>query len=279
VLRKSGESDIIVGMDIGIVGLGAIGGKVAAMLAAGRANLRLVGVTGRDPAKTTLQAERLGAGVAAMSLDELAKRCDVIVDCATSASLREIALAAFGSKRTLVTVNAAALLDNPDLADAAAAAGGRLVVATGALLALDAVAAAALGKIRRVTMRNRKPPRGLAGAPYVVASGIDLDAIREPTCIFKGSAREAARGFPANVNVAAALSLAGIGPDRTEVEIWADPTIARNIHEFDLVSDSVTLSVRTEGLPSPDNPKTSAIVPLSVVATLDRLAGAVRIGT
>ncbi len=266
-------------MDIGIVGLGAIGGKVAAMLAAGRPNLRLVGVTGRDGPKTALQAEKLGAGVAALTLDELVRRCDVIVDCATSASLRDIALAAFGAKRTLVTVNAAALLDNSDLADAAAAAGARLVVATGALLALDAVAAAALGDIRRVTMRNRKPPRGLAGAPYVVASGIDLDAIREPTCIFSGSAREAARGFPANVNVAAALSLAGIGPDRTEVEIWADPTIARNIHEFDLVSDSVTLSVRTEGLPSPDNPKTSAIVPLSVVATLDRLAGPVRIGT
>ena len=126
---------------------------------------------------------------------------------------------------------------------------------------------------------DSKNPRGLAGAPYVVASGIDLDAIREPTCIFRGTARAAAKGFPANVNVAAALSLAGIGPDRTEVEIWADPTIERNIHEFDLVSDSVSFSVRTEGLPSPENPRTSAIVPLSVVATLERLAGPVRIGT
>ena len=279
MLRKSGKSDIIGSMDIGIVGLGAIGGKVAGMLAAGRPHLRLVGVTGRDPAKTVRDAARLGPDVAVLPLAELVKRCDVVVDCATSASLRDVALATFGEKRTLVTVNAAALLENPDLADMAEATGARLIVATGALLALDAVAAAALGEIRRVTMRNRKPPRGLAGAPYVVATGIDLEAIREPTCIFSGSAREAARGFPANVNVAAALSLAGIGPDRTEVEIWADPTIARNVHEFDLVSDSVTLSVRTEGLPSPDNPKTSAIVPLSVVATLDRLAGSVRIGT
>ncbi|MBI3505513.1 MAG: aspartate dehydrogenase [Proteobacteria bacterium] len=266
-------------MDIGIVGLGAIGGKVAAMLAAGRPNLRLVAVAGRDPARTAGRVAELGLDVPVLALGDLVRRCETVVDCATSASLRDIALATFGAGRTLVTVNAAALLDNPDLAAIAGAAGGRLVVATGALLALDAVAAAAVGEIRRVTMRNRKPPRSLAGAPYVVAAGIDLDAIRVPTCIFSGTARDAARGFPANVNVAAALSLAGIGPDRTDVEIWADPTISRNIHEFDLESDSVSLTVRTEGLPSPDNPKTSAIVPLSVVATLDRLAGPVRIGT
>ncbi len=266
-------------MKIGVVGLGAIGSKVARILAAGRPHLVLFAVASRDIAKAAGQAHDLKLGVPALALHELAARCDIVVDCGPSAALRDTALAAFAHGRTLVTVNAAALLDCPDLVDAASKSGGRLVVATGALLALDAVAAAALGRIERVTMRNRKPPRGLAGAPYVIAQSIDLDAIREPTCIFKGSARAAAKGFPANVNVAAALSLAGAGPDRTEVEIWADPTIERNIHEFDLVSDSVSISVRTEGLPSPENPKTSAIVPLSVVATLDRLAGPVRIGT
>jgi len=266
-------------MKVGIVGLGAIGSRVARILAVGRPHLVLSAVASRDIGKAVEQARNLALGVPALALDDLSACCDIVVDCGPSNALRDTALAAFAHGRTLVTVNAAALLDAPDLADAAAKSGGRLVVATGALLALDAVAAAALGRIERVTMRNRKPPRGLAGAPYVVAQGIDLGSIHEPTCIFRGSAREAAKGFPANVNVAAALSLAGAGPDRTEVEIWADPTIERNIHEFDLVSDSVTLSVRTEGLPSPENPKTSAIVPLSVVATLDRLAGPVRIGT
>ena len=266
-------------MKIGIVGLGAIGGKVASMLAAGRPHLSLVAVASREVGRAAQTAKDLKLGVPAVALAELVGLCETVVDCGPSSSLRDTAIAAFAHGRTLVTVNAAALLDNPDLFDAAASSGARLVVATGALLALDAVAAAALGRIDRVTMRNRKPPRGLAGAPHVVAAGIDLDAIREPTCIFRGTARAAAKGFPANVNVAAALSLAGIGPDRTEVEIWADPTIERNIHEFDLVSDSVSFSVRTEGLPSPENPKTSAIVPLSVVATLERLAGPVRIGT
>jgi aspartate dehydrogenase len=266
-------------MRIGIVGLGAIGGKVASMLAAGRTGLSLTAVNSRDEAKAARQAVDLNLGVPAVPLARLVELCETVVDCGPSAALGATATAAFAYGRTLVTVNAAALLDSPEVFAMAASSGGRLIVATGALLALDAVAAAALGRIERVTMRNRKPPRGLAGAPFVVSSGIDLDAIREPTCIFRGTARAAAKGFPANVNVAAALSLAGIGPDRTEVEIWADPTIVRNIHEFDLVSDSVSFSVRTEGLPSPENPKTSAIVPLSVVATLERLAGSVRIGT
>ena len=266
-------------MKIGVVGLGAIGSKVASMLAAGRPNLDLVAVTSRDTGKATRQTIELGLGVPAIPLAGLVEICETVVDCGPSSALRDTAVAAFARGRTLVTVNAAALLECPDVFALAASSGGRLVVATGALLALDAVAAAALGRIESVTMRNRKPPRGLAGAPYVVSAGIDLDTIREPTCIFRGSARAAANGFPATVNVAAAHTLAGIGPDRTEVEIWADPTIERNIHEFELVSDSVSFSVRTEGLPSPENPKTSAIVPLSVVATLERLAGPVRIGT
>lgn len=266
-------------MKIGIVGLGAIGGKVASMLAAGRPDLTLTAVASRDTGKAARQAADLDLGVPAVPLAGLVELCETVVDCGPSSALPGTAAAAFARGRTLVTVNAAALLESPDVIAMAASSGGRLVVATGALLALDAVAAAALGRIDRVTMRNRKPPRGLAGAPYVVSAGIDLDAIREPTCIFRGTARAATKGFPANVNVAAALSLAGIGPDRTQVEIWADPTIERNIHEFDLVSDSVSFSVRTEGLPSPGNPKTSAIVPLSVVATLERLAGSVKIGT
>ena len=266
-------------LKIGIVGLGAIGGAVAARLAAGEPRLALAGVAVRDrvKAEAILAARSIAAPV--LTLDGLAAASDILVDCAAGGALRDIALAAFARGRTLVTVNAAALLDHMDLAAAAEAAGAKLIVATGALLALDAVAAASLGRIERATMRNRKPPQGWAGAPYVVATGIDLAAIHEPTRIFAGTAREAAKGFPANVNVAAALSLAGPGPDRTHVECWADPGLPRNVHAFDIVADCVRFSVSTEGLPSPDNPKTSAIVPLSVLATLKRLADPLRVGT
>jgi len=266
-------------LQVGIVGLGAIGAAVAARLAAGEPRLSLAGVASRDRAKAeaVLRAKAISAPI--RMLDELAQASDVLVDCAAGSALREVALATFKNGKTLVTVNAAALLDHMDLVDAAERAGAKLIVATGALLALDAVAAAALGKIERATMRNRKPPKGWAGAPYVVANKIDLDAIDRPTRIFSGTAREAAKGFPANVNVAAALSLAGAGPDRTQVEIWADPALTRNVHEFEIVADCVKFSVSTEGLPSPKNPKTSAIVPLSVLATLKRLVDPLRVGT
>ncbi len=264
---------------IGIVGLGAIGGALAARLAAGEPRLALVGIATRDRAKAETALAARGLAIPLLTLNDLAAASDVVVDCAAGSALRDIAAAAFKRGRKLVTVNAAALLDHMDLVDAAGKAGAQIVVATGALLALDAVAAAALGRIDRATMRNRKPPKGWAGAPYVLANGIDLAAIDQPTRIFAGTAREAAKGFPANVNVAAALSLAGAGPDRTHVECWADPGLTRNIHEFDIEADCVRFSVSTEGLPSPDNPKTSAVVPLSVLATLKRLVDPLRVGT
>lgn len=263
-------------MKIGIVGLGSIGAAVATRIAP---PLELVAVAGRESQAAAAKCAALGLRAPTTDLAALVAASDVVVDCAVAASFRTVAEAGLAAGRILVTVNAAALLDHLDLVELAAAEGGRIVVATGALLALDAVAAATLGRIESVTMRNRKPPKGLAGAPYIVENGIDLAAITAPICVFRGTAREAAKGFPANVNVAAALSLAGAGPDQTMVEIWADPTLTRNVHEFDLVSDSVSFSVRTEGLPSPDNPKTSAIVPLSVLATLQRLASPLRIGT
>jgi len=107
-------------------------------------------------------------------------------------------------------------------------------VPTGALIGLDAVTAAAVGNIQSVRMVTRKPVLGLAGAPYIVENNIDIERITEPLKIFDGTAREAAKGFPANLNVAVALSLSGIGPDRTRLEIWADPALTRNVHRVEV---------------------------------------------
>jgi aspartate dehydrogenase len=120
---------------------------------------------------------------------------------------------------------------------------------------LDAVTAAAEGQIASVRMTTRKPPNGLEGAPYLVANGISVDRLNAPKRVFAGNAREAAAGFPANVNVAAALSLAGIGPDRTTIEIWADPTVDRNCHTIEVEADSARFSLTIENVPS-ENPKT-----------------------
>jgi aspartate dehydrogenase len=117
------------------------------------------------------------------------------------------------------------------------------------------------------------------GAPYLVAHDIDVTGLTEPRRVFSGTARDAARGFPANVNVAAALALAGIGPDRTMVEIWADPTITRNIHRIEVEAAAARLSMQIENVPSDDNPRTGRLTALSVIAALKKLASPLAIGT
>ena len=127
-------------------------------------------------------------------------------------------------------------------------------------------------------MITRKPPVGLRGAPYLEANGISVEGLNAAKQVFRGTAREAAAGFPANVNVAAALSLAGIGPDRTMVEIWADPGIDRNCHAIEVDSDSAHFTLTIDNVPS-ENPKTGRITALSVVAALRKLHSPLRVGT
>ena len=128
-------------------------------------------------------------------------------------------------------------------------------------------------------MITRKPPRALAGSPYLEQHGISVARLDKPLKVFAGSAREGACGFPANVNVAAALGLAGIGVDRTQLEIWADPTVERNTHDIIVEADSVRLELHIENVPSDENPRTGKIVALSVIAALKRLVDPITVGT
>jgi aspartate dehydrogenase len=214
-----------------------------------------------------------------LPLARLGEAAEIVVECAPAAVLREIAEPALARGRTLIVLSCGALLDNFDLIDLARRQGGRILVPTGALLGLDAVQAAAVGAIDRVHMITRKPPNGLEGAPYLVEHGIGVAGLAKPKRVFAGSAREAARGFPANVNVAAALALAGIGPDRTTIEIWADPGVDRNIHRIEVEAEAVRFSMQIENVPSAENPKTGRLTPLSVVASLKKLTSPLAIGT
>ena len=180
--------------------------------------------------------------------------------------------------KQVMVLSCGALLPRADLIDLAKSHGGRIIVPTGALLGLDAVAAAAEGDIASVRMTTRKPPNGLEGAPYLVANNIVLAGLNAPKRVFSGTAREAAAGFPANVNVVAALALAGIGPDRTTIDIWADPGVSRNCHTIEVEADSARFTLSIENMPS-ENPKTGRIVALSVIAALRKMGSALRVGT
>jgi aspartate dehydrogenase len=268
-----------VALRVAIGGFGAIGGVVARRLDEGIDGLTLAAVAARDVARAEAAMEGFRNKAPVLPLDQLWQCADVVVECAPAAVLRELAEPALSQGRTVMVLSCGALLDNFDLVDLARQHGGRIIVPTGALLGLDAVVAAAEGDIASVKMVTRKPPGGLVGAPYLVANGIDFTGLTEPRLVFAGTAREAARGFPANVNVAAALALAGIGPDCTMVEIWADPTVTRNTHCIEVEAEAARLSMQVENVPSEDNPRTGRLTALSVIAALKKLTSPLAIGT
>ncbi len=264
---------------VAVGGFGAIGRVVALRLDQGIEGLALAAVSARDVARAAAAMAGFQHPVPVVPLGRLWEAADIIVECAPAAVLREIAEPALEHGRRLMVLSCGALLDNFDLVELARRHGGRILVPTGALLGLDAVAAAAEGDIATVHMVTRKPPGGLAGAPYLAQHAISIDGIAAAKRVFAGSAREAARGFPANVNVAAALALAGIGPDRTSVEIWADPGVTRNTHRIEVEADAVRLLMQIENVPSAENPKTGRLTPLSVVAALKKLTSPLAVGT
>jgi len=265
-------------LKIGLAGLGAVGLEVARRLEAGIAGLALTAVSARDQDKARRNLPQTGGRIPIVAAEALAESCDVVVECLPPKMFRGLATSAIERGRIFMPLSVGQLLENWDLVERAKATGARILVPTGALLGLDAVRAAAEGNIHSVTMITRKPPAGLEGAPYLVEHNISVKGLTAPLKVFDGSAREGARGFPANVNVAAALSLAGIGPDKTRLEIWADPAVTHNTHRIEVDADSARLSMAIENVPS-ENPRTGKITALSTVAALRGLVAALKVGT
>lgn len=263
---------------VAIAGLGSIGRTLARKLADGLPGLTLSAIATRDQAKARAWLEREGISCPIVTLDELPAHADLVVESAPASVLDQICRPMLTAGKRVIVLSASALLQHMDLIELARASGGQIIVPTGALIGFDAVAAAAEGTIHSVQIVTRKPPEGLSGAPYLVDNAISVTDLTSAICVFKGNAREAAIAFPANVNVVAALSLAGIGPDRTSIEISADPAVTRNCHQILVESDSASFTMSIENIPS-ENPKTGRITALSVIAALRKLTAPLRIGT
>jgi aspartate dehydrogenase len=257
-------------IEVGIVGMGVIGTHVAKAIENGIHGIRLAGVSVRTA--TT------AGGCPTYPLAELIRRADLIVEAATQDALREYGPAVLEAGRDLMVLSVGGLVGVLDeWARLAGERGCRILVPSGAIAGLDAMKGAREGAITSVTMETRKPPRGLAGAPYIAERGIDLDAIREETLIFEGPAAAAVKAFPANVNVVAALSLAGVGPERTRIKVFAVPGQTRNQHRITVEGEFGRLRVEVENVPS-ENPRTGKLSYLSAIAMLRELGAAVRVG-
>jgi aspartate dehydrogenase len=267
-------------LKLAVAGLGAIGLAVARRVDAGDLpGISLGAVAARDHAKALKAMADFRSPAPLSPLAGLAETADIILECLPAREFLAVAEPAIARGRLLMPLSVGALLEHWHLVERAKATGARILVPTGALLGLDAVRAAAEGTITEVSMVTRKPPAGLKGAPLLKELNIALDGLNAPLKVFQGSAREAIAGFPANVNVAVALSLAGIGPDRTRVEIWADPGVTHNTHLIQVTSNSSDFSMTIENIPSAENPRTGRITALSALAALRRLTAVLVVGT
>jgi aspartate dehydrogenase len=206
---------------------------------------------------------------------------DLIVEAASQAAVRAYAVPLLEAGVDLMLMSVGALAD-PALLErvstAAAQHGRRVHVPAGAVGGLDVLRAAGGDRIDDVSIVTSKPPRALAGAPFFDTHPVDLAAITTRTIIYDGTAAEAVRLFPANVNVAAAVSLAGIGPARTRMQVVADPALDRNVHEVTARGAFGEMRIMLANVPSPDNPKTSFLACLSGLATLRRLSEPLQVG-
>ena len=266
-------------LKVAIGSLGAIGLKVAKCLDAGEIpGMELGGVSARDHEKLKRNTCDFKQQPQIVPVDQLGQHSDVVIECAPKALFETIAMSAIDNGCTFMPLSVGALLDNMDLIDRAQRNNAKIFVPTGALLGLDAVKAVAEGDVSSITLVTRKPPTGLMGAPHLAENSIDISNLQEPLQVFKGTARQAAKAFPANVNVAAALALAGIGADRTTVEVWADPAVNRNMHTIKVDADASSFTMSIENVPS-ETPATGKITALSVIAALRRFTSPLVIGT
>lgn len=271
---------------VGLIGCGAIGTVLARAVDEGKAGkTRLVVVYDLNHQKSRELVDKLSRKPKiSKSFAEFLNHEDtnLVIEAASQDAVRQYASKVLRAGKDLIIMSVGALVDSKlrnEIKTLADSGGRKVYVPSGAIAGLDGLKSAAVGRVDKVTLTTRKPPEGLKGAPYLQRKGIKIDGLSKPKMVYKGSAVEACKLFPANVNVAAALSLAGIGPENTEVRIVADPTIRRNLHEIEVKGEFGEFRVKTENVPSPSNPRTSYLAALSAVATLRKITESMMIGT
>lgn len=263
----------------GIIGCGTIGSVIADAIASRfNGSITLAGVcdVNKDNVETLLN--KLKIKVEDLGQDDLIKRCGLIIEAASGSVSYGIAKAALEAGKDVVIMSTGGLVDKPGIFDIAEKSAGKLYLPSGAICGLDGLKGAMMAKVRSVTLTTKKPPKGLKGAPYITEKKIDLDSIKEETVIFEGTAVEAVKGFPKNVNVSATLSLCGLGAKNTRVRIVTSPDFTSNTHEVEIEGDFGRLKTVTDNVPMPSNPKTSYLAALSAIAVLEGIVSSVKIG-
>lgn len=271
-------------MRVAIIGGGTIATLFIEHISRGDlGDAQVVAVVGRSDASRgkPLAGEH---GIAYVTtIDELlAQKPEVVVEAASHEAVRDFGVTLLDNGIAVIVLSGGALCDDAlrmRLEAAAHKTGALLYVPSGGIGALDALKAATLSGMDSVTISVAKPPAAWKGIAYVEKLAVDLDAIHEATVLFEGTAREGVPHFPASVNIAAVLSLAGIGFDRTMLKVIADPSLKDNTHNIEMRGKTGNISIKFENVPSSDNPKTSWLACYSALAALKHAKSPVRYGT
>ena len=264
---------------VGLIGCGTIGSSLArAIERTYRRTARLVALhdTNRTHAESLQQS--LASHPPIVSLSSVIRRSQLVIEAASAQAAPQVVTLALRAHRDVLVMSVGGLLMDRTWRRVAQRSRGTLYIPSGALAGIDGVQALATGTIRRATLTTRKPPRALAGAPYVQQRRLRLHRLTKPTVIFEGTPREVVKGFPQNTNVAAVLALAsGASAARIRIRVVADPTIRVNMHELDVEGDIGRIRCTVQSRPSA-NPKTSELAVRSALVTLARLFGPVSLG-
>lgn len=255
---------------IGIIGCGTIGTAAAGFIQKRlKVRARIVALCDIDPKKARSLAGKIRPRPSVTAIDNLIKRSDLVIEAAGMKVSGLVAEKAVLYRKDALIMSTGGLLKNAGLIRKARAKGCNIYIPSGAICGLDGLNAASIGRIKKVTLTTRKPVRGLKGAPYF--KKMDIDKIKKETLVFSGNAEDAVRHFPKNINVAATLSLSGIGPRRIKVRIITSPRYTRNTHEVEVEGEFGRLFARTENVPSRENPKTSQLAVFSALAKLKEI--------
>ena len=271
-------------MRVGILGGGVIARLFLEHLRRGEmGEAQAVAIAGRNEnSRGQALAREFGVPFVVGADKLIAARPEVVIEAASHDAVREHAEALLSRGIAVIVLSGGALCDDElraRLESAAAAHRAFLYVPSGGIGGLDALKAACAAGVDEVSITVTKPPAAWKNIPYVEKLKIDLDRLAEPVTLFEGTAREGVPHFPANVNIAAVLSLAGVGFDRTRLKVVADPALRFNTHFITIRGKTGTIDLRFESVPSPDNPKTAMLACYSALAAIRQFGSPVRYGT
>lgn len=269
---------------IGLLGCGAIGTHIALAIDSGKILADLTHIYDFDKAKSESLVAKLTKKPIIVDNPHLlsSNNVDLVVEAASQDAIKNHALSIIQNRKDLMVMSVGALLDESVfeiLFDACQEFKKKIYLPSGAIAGLDAIKAVK-DELESVTLTTTKNPKALVGAKFFETNKIDISRIKNSKVIFEGAAKEAVKLFPANINVAALLSLAGLGSQKTNVKIIADPNVDRNIHQIEARGKFGKITTSVENVPDQSNPKTRRLAILSAIECIRQICSEdIRIGT